>query len=212
MDPAKTLREIASKVEAGERIGGEEGPEQEAPAGGEETAEDQVPDASPGEPDDPQPEEDAATARIPIVSNVTGDFYADRVEPTYWADHVRQAVLFHAGMEKIVEAGAVHTIEEPAGQGAQPRGVQVGEVHERGALQRRRRGEVEVVADEHRRNTHDQRDAGAKDDATEDVAAKVVRAGIVRAAGELHAGPLRRRPDDTPYAARLRPSADRGRA
>ena len=28
-----------------------------------ETAEDQVPDASPGEPDDPQPEEDAATAR-----------------------------------------------------------------------------------------------------------------------------------------------------
>ena len=28
-----------------------------------ETAEDQLPDASPGEPDHPQPEEDAATAR-----------------------------------------------------------------------------------------------------------------------------------------------------
>lgn len=52
-----------------------------------------------------------APARIPIVSNVTGEFYTDRIEPAYWANHVRQAVLFHAGMEKIVEAGAVLLVE-----------------------------------------------------------------------------------------------------
>jgi acyl transferase domain-containing protein len=49
--------------------------------------------------------------RIPMISNVTGDFHTDRVEPTYWSNHVRQAVLFHAGVEKIVEAGATLLLE-----------------------------------------------------------------------------------------------------
>jgi acyl transferase domain-containing protein len=52
-----------------------------------------------------------APARIPIVSNVTGDFHGDTIEPGYWSNHVRQAVLFHAGMEKIVEAGATLLVE-----------------------------------------------------------------------------------------------------
>ncbi|MEI6666774.1 MAG: beta-ketoacyl synthase N-terminal-like domain-containing protein [Acidobacteriota bacterium] len=49
--------------------------------------------------------------RIPVVSNVTGDFHGERIDAGYWSDHVRQAVLFHAGMEKIVEAGAALVVE-----------------------------------------------------------------------------------------------------
>jgi acyl transferase domain-containing protein len=52
-----------------------------------------------------------APARIPIVSNLTGEFYGNTVEPRYWSDHVRHAVLFHAGMEKIVAAGATLFVE-----------------------------------------------------------------------------------------------------
>jgi len=50
-------------------------------------------------------------ARIPIASNVSGDFHGEKIEPTYWSNHVRQAVLFHAGMEKVVEAGATLLVE-----------------------------------------------------------------------------------------------------
>jgi len=50
-------------------------------------------------------------ARLPIASNVTGDFHGDRIEPAYWSNHVRQAVLFHAGLEKIVAAGATLLLE-----------------------------------------------------------------------------------------------------
>lgn len=53
----------------------------------------------------------AHPARIPIVSNTTGEFYKDELKPEYWSQHVRQAVLFHAGMEKIIEAGCTLVIE-----------------------------------------------------------------------------------------------------
>ncbi len=43
-------------------------------------------------------------ARIPIASNTTGEFFGEEIKPEYWSTHVRQAVLFHQGMEKIVEA------------------------------------------------------------------------------------------------------------
>jgi acyl transferase domain-containing protein len=49
--------------------------------------------------------------RIPIVSNTSGDFYTDEIKPEYWSQHVRQAVLFHAGMEKIIDAGCTLLIE-----------------------------------------------------------------------------------------------------
>ncbi len=52
-----------------------------------------------------------APARLPFASNVSGDFHGDSIEPTYWSNHVRQAVLFHAGLEKIVEAGATLLVE-----------------------------------------------------------------------------------------------------
>lgn len=49
--------------------------------------------------------------QIQIVSNVSGDFHVDRIEPRYWSTHVREAVLFHAGMEKIVASGATLLVE-----------------------------------------------------------------------------------------------------
>jgi acyl transferase domain-containing protein len=48
---------------------------------------------------------------IPIVSNVTGDFMTGDMTGDYWSSHVRQAVLFHEGMSKIMEAGASLLIE-----------------------------------------------------------------------------------------------------
>ena len=50
-------------------------------------------------------------ARIPIVSNTTGDFYKDEIKPEYWSQHVRQAVLFHQGVEKIIDSGCSLLIE-----------------------------------------------------------------------------------------------------
>ncbi len=50
-------------------------------------------------------------ARIPIVSNTTGDFHGDEINPEYWSSHVRHAVLFHQGMEKIVDAGCSVVVE-----------------------------------------------------------------------------------------------------
>lgn len=50
-------------------------------------------------------------ARIPIVSNTTGDFYKDELKPEYWSQHVRQAVLFHQGVEKIIDSGCSLLIE-----------------------------------------------------------------------------------------------------
>lgn len=50
-------------------------------------------------------------ARIPIVSNTTGDFYKDDIKPDYWSKHVRQAVLFHQGVEKIIDSGCSMLIE-----------------------------------------------------------------------------------------------------
>ena len=49
--------------------------------------------------------------RIPIVSNTTGDFFGDQIKPEYWSSHVRNAVLFHQGMQKIMDAGCTLIVE-----------------------------------------------------------------------------------------------------
>jgi len=49
--------------------------------------------------------------RIPILSNTSGDFFGDNVKPEYWSGQVRNAVLFHQGMEKIIDAGCSLVVE-----------------------------------------------------------------------------------------------------
>jgi acyl transferase domain-containing protein len=49
--------------------------------------------------------------RIPILSNTSGDFFGDEIEPEYWSAQVRNAVLFHQGMEKIIDAGCSLIVE-----------------------------------------------------------------------------------------------------
>lgn len=49
--------------------------------------------------------------RIPILSNTTGDFFGDQVKPEYWSEQVRHAVLFHQGMQKIMDAGCTMVVE-----------------------------------------------------------------------------------------------------
>jgi acyl transferase domain-containing protein len=49
--------------------------------------------------------------RIPIVSNTSGDFFGDQIKPEYWSSHVRNAVLFHQGMQKIMDAGCTLIVE-----------------------------------------------------------------------------------------------------
>ena len=48
---------------------------------------------------------------IPVVSNVTGDFLGDDIPAHYWSSHVRQPVLFHQGIGKIIEAGCSVLVE-----------------------------------------------------------------------------------------------------
>ncbi|MCX6081923.1 MAG: beta-ketoacyl synthase N-terminal-like domain-containing protein [Chloroflexi bacterium] len=50
-------------------------------------------------------------ARIPVASNTTGAFFGEQVPAGYWSEQVRQAVLFHQGMQKIIEAGCTLIIE-----------------------------------------------------------------------------------------------------
>src|SRR6185369_16974080 len=52
-----------------------------------------------------------ATPRIPILSNTSGDFFGDQIKPEYWSQQVRNAVLFHQGMEKIIDAGCSLVVE-----------------------------------------------------------------------------------------------------
>ena len=49
--------------------------------------------------------------KVPIVSNVTGDFVGDDTDGRYWSSHVRQSVLFHQGIERIVESGCAVVLE-----------------------------------------------------------------------------------------------------
>jgi acyl transferase domain-containing protein len=49
--------------------------------------------------------------RIPIVSNTSGDFFGDEIKPEYWSKQIRNAVLFHQGMEKIIDAGCSLIVE-----------------------------------------------------------------------------------------------------
>lgn len=50
-------------------------------------------------------------ARIPVMSNVTAEYHNGEVSATYWSDHVREAVLFHAGLERIIADGATLLVE-----------------------------------------------------------------------------------------------------
>jgi acyl transferase domain-containing protein len=49
--------------------------------------------------------------RIPIVSNTSGDFFGDEIKPEYWSAQVRNAVLFHQGMQKIIDDGCSLVVE-----------------------------------------------------------------------------------------------------
>jgi len=49
--------------------------------------------------------------RIPILSNTSGDFFGDEIKPEYWSSQVRNAVLFHQGMQKIIDAGCSLVVE-----------------------------------------------------------------------------------------------------
>lgn len=49
--------------------------------------------------------------KIPILSNTTGDFFGDQVKPEYWSAQVRNAVLFHQGMQKIMDTGCTLIVE-----------------------------------------------------------------------------------------------------
>jgi acyl transferase domain-containing protein len=48
---------------------------------------------------------------IPVISNVTADALGADISARYWSQHVRQPVLFHQGMAKIVEAGCNVLVE-----------------------------------------------------------------------------------------------------
>lgn len=50
-------------------------------------------------------------AHIPVISNTTGGFHGDEIKPEYWSNHVRQAVLFHKGIQTMVEAGCTVLVE-----------------------------------------------------------------------------------------------------
>jgi acyl transferase domain-containing protein len=49
--------------------------------------------------------------RIQILSNTSGDFFGDEIEPEYWSAQVRNPVLFYQGMQKIIEAGCSLVVE-----------------------------------------------------------------------------------------------------
>ncbi len=49
--------------------------------------------------------------RIPLVSNLTGEFLLDAPDARYWQRHVRETVRFAAGMQTAVEAGAAVFLE-----------------------------------------------------------------------------------------------------
>jgi len=50
-------------------------------------------------------------ARIPILSNTSGDFFGEQVPAEYWSKQVRGAVLFYQGMEKVLDSGARILVE-----------------------------------------------------------------------------------------------------
>lgn len=52
-----------------------------------------------------------SSPRIPILSNTSGDFFGDEIKPEYWSAQMRHAVLFHEGMQKIIDAGCSLIVE-----------------------------------------------------------------------------------------------------
>jgi acyl transferase domain-containing protein len=49
--------------------------------------------------------------RIPVISNLTGEPLGEQLPARYWSAHVRQPVLFHKGICKLVEAGCSVFVE-----------------------------------------------------------------------------------------------------
>jgi acyl transferase domain-containing protein len=49
--------------------------------------------------------------KIPVLSNLTGEFLNTEISSEYWSSHVRQAVLFHRGMCKIMESDCSIVVE-----------------------------------------------------------------------------------------------------
>ena len=49
--------------------------------------------------------------RIPVISNVTGEFMSPDITGNYWSNHVRQAVLFHEGIQKVLAEGVAVIVE-----------------------------------------------------------------------------------------------------
>ena len=50
-------------------------------------------------------------AAIPLISNCTGEFVTEILEPGYWAKHARATVQFAAGMQALHKAGITHFLE-----------------------------------------------------------------------------------------------------
>lgn len=49
--------------------------------------------------------------RLPIASNLTGQLMTEAPTAKYWRDHLRGAVRFADGVERVAESGAMHWIE-----------------------------------------------------------------------------------------------------
>jgi acyl transferase domain-containing protein len=52
-----------------------------------------------------------SSPRIPIISNTSGEFFGEEIKPDYWSNHVRNAVLFHKGMQNIIDSGCTLILE-----------------------------------------------------------------------------------------------------
>lgn len=52
-----------------------------------------------------------APARIPVISNLTGNVMDTPVDPQYWVSQARQSVLFYQGMSDIAQRGCSIVIE-----------------------------------------------------------------------------------------------------
>lgn len=52
-----------------------------------------------------------STPRIPLISNVTGEPFDGPTTPDYWSSHVRKPVLFHQGMQRLIDDHATVLVE-----------------------------------------------------------------------------------------------------
>ncbi len=49
--------------------------------------------------------------QVPLVSNITGKFFAAAPPPSYWAEHARQPVQFARCIQTLAETGVTHFLE-----------------------------------------------------------------------------------------------------